>query len=147
MFIFFMIFLYISRSRNQCSSHFCSTYFAVFVLKIRHRSAFKGYTILKAYIYEAIEMGKAGLKVNLKKNADLIFPKEFQEKLDETPALKTAFEALMPEWLRAYNLYFSEPKQSHTRESRVKTFGFKPMQFYMRNLQQYFYLKVHWQPN
>ena len=76
--------------------------------------------ILKAYIYEAIEVEKAGLKVNFTKNTELIFPEEFQNKLDENPALKTAFDALTPGRQRAYNLYFSAPKQSKTRESRVE---------------------------
>jgi len=76
--------------------------------------------ILKDYIYEAIEVEKAGLKVNFKKNTELIFPEEFQKKLDEIPALKTAFDALTPGRQRAYNFYFSEPKQSKTRESRVE---------------------------
>ena len=76
--------------------------------------------ILKAYIYEAIEVEKAGLKVNFKKNAELIFPEEFQKKLVKNPALKTAFNALTPGRQRAYNLYFSESKQSKTRESRVE---------------------------
>ena len=76
--------------------------------------------ILKAYVYEAIEVEKAGLKVNLKKNTELIFPEEFQNKLDEIPALKTAFDALTPGRQRAYILYFSAPKQSKTRESRVE---------------------------
>jgi uncharacterized protein YdeI (YjbR/CyaY-like superfamily) len=77
-------------------------------------------TILKAYIYEAMEVEKAGLKVNFKKNTELIFPEEFQNKLDEIPALKTAFDALTPGRQRAYHLYFSAPKQSKTRESRVE---------------------------
>ena len=77
-------------------------------------------TILKAYIYEAIEVEKAGLEVNFKKNIELIIPEEFQNKFDEIPALKTAFEALTPGRQRAYILYFSEPKQSKTRESRVE---------------------------
>ena len=76
--------------------------------------------ILKAYIYEAIEVEKAGLKVNFKKNTELIFPEEFQVKLNEIPALKTAFDALTPGRQRQYNLYFSEPKQSKTREARVE---------------------------
>ena len=79
-------------------------------------------TILKAYIHEAIEVEKAGLKVNLKKNTELIIPGEFQKKLDEIPALKTAFDALTPGRQRAYILYFSAPKQSKTRESRVKKY-------------------------
>ena len=77
-------------------------------------------TILKAYIYEAIEVEKAGLEVNFKKNTEFIIPEEFQNKFDEIPALKTAFEALTPGRQRAYILYFSEPKQSKTRESRVE---------------------------
>jgi uncharacterized protein YdeI (YjbR/CyaY-like superfamily) len=77
-------------------------------------------SVLKAYIYEAIEVEKAGLKVNLKKNTELIFPEEFQKKLDEIPALKTAFETLTPGRQRAYNLYFSAPKLSKTRAARVE---------------------------
>jgi uncharacterized protein YdeI (YjbR/CyaY-like superfamily) len=76
--------------------------------------------ILKAYIYEAIEVEKAGLKVNFKRTTDFIIPEEFQNKLDEIPALKTAFDALTPGRQRAYVLYFSAPKQSKTRESRVE---------------------------
>jgi uncharacterized protein YdeI (YjbR/CyaY-like superfamily) len=76
--------------------------------------------ILKAYIYEAIEVEKAGLKVNYKKTADFKIPEEFQKKLDEIPALKTAFDALTPGRQRAYFFYFSAPKQSKTRESRVE---------------------------
>src|SRR4030065_429376 len=77
-------------------------------------------TILKAYICEAIEVEKAGLKVNLKKTTEFIIPEEFQNKLNEIPALKTAFNALTPGRQRAYILYFSAPKQSKTRESRVE---------------------------
>ncbi|MCY9516429.1 YdeI/OmpD-associated family protein [Paenibacillus apiarius] len=77
-------------------------------------------TILKAYIYEAIEVEKAGLEVNFKRMSEFNIPEEFQNKLDEIPALKTAFEALTPGRQRAYILYFSEPKQSKTRESRVE---------------------------
>ncbi len=76
--------------------------------------------ILKAYIYEAIEVEKAGLKVNFKKTADFKIPEEFQNKLIEIPALKTAFDALTPGRQRAYIFYFSQPKQSKTRESRVE---------------------------
>jgi uncharacterized protein YdeI (YjbR/CyaY-like superfamily) len=77
-------------------------------------------TILKAYIYEAIEVEKAGLKVNFKKTTEFIVPEEFQNKLDEIPDLKTAFDALTPGRQRAYILYFSASKQSKTRESRVE---------------------------
>ena len=76
--------------------------------------------ILKAYIYEAIEVEKARLKVNYKKTSEFIIPEEFQNKLDEIPALKTAFDALTPGRQRAYILYFSAPKQSKTRVSRVE---------------------------
>jgi uncharacterized protein YdeI (YjbR/CyaY-like superfamily) len=75
---------------------------------------------LKAYIHEAIEVEKAGLKVNFKNTADFRIPEEFQNKLDEIPALKTAFYALTPGRQRAYILHFSPPKQSKTRESRVE---------------------------
>jgi uncharacterized protein YdeI (YjbR/CyaY-like superfamily) len=76
--------------------------------------------ILKAYIKEAIEVEKAGLKVNYKKTSDFKIPEEFQNKLNEMPALKTAFDALTPGRQRAYLFYFSQPKQSKTRESRVE---------------------------
>ena len=76
--------------------------------------------ILKAYIFEAIEVEKAGLKVDFKKNSELIFPEEFQNYIDEIPELKTAFDALTPGRQRAYNLYFSAPKQSKTRVLRVE---------------------------
>ena len=76
--------------------------------------------ILKAYIHEAFEVEKAGLEVNYKKTSDFIIPEEFKNKLDEIPALKTAFAALTPGRQRGYILYFSAPKQSKTRESRVK---------------------------
>src|SRR5436190_20008696 len=74
--------------------------------------------ILKAYIYEAKE--KADLKVSYKKTSDFKIPEEFQNKLDELPSLKTAFDALTPGRQRAYLFYFSQPKQSKTRESRVE---------------------------
>ena len=76
--------------------------------------------ILKAYVYEAVEVEKAGLKVNFKKPAEPNIPEEFQYKLKENPALKTAFYALTPGRQRAYILYFSEPKQPKTRTSRVE---------------------------
>ena len=76
--------------------------------------------ILKAYIYEAIEVEKAGLKVDLKKTNEFAIAEEFQKKLDELPALKTAFNALTPGRQRGYMLHFSAPKQSKTREARVE---------------------------
>jgi uncharacterized protein YdeI (YjbR/CyaY-like superfamily) len=79
-------------------------------------------TILKAYIHEAIEVEKAGLKVELKKTSEYSIPEEFQNKLDKFPALKTAFDALTPGRQRAYIFYFSTPKQSKTRESRIEKY-------------------------
>jgi uncharacterized protein YdeI (YjbR/CyaY-like superfamily) len=78
--------------------------------------------ILKAYIHEAIEVEKTGLKVNFKKSSDFNIPEEFQIKLDKDFALKTAFEALTPGRQRAYLFYFSQPKQSKTRESRIEKY-------------------------
>ena len=80
----------------------------------------KSKPVLKAFIGEAIEVEKAGLKVKLKKITDFKVPEELQKKLDELPALKTAFSALTPGRQRAYLLYFSAAKQSKTRESRVE---------------------------
>ncbi len=77
-------------------------------------------SILKAYILEAVEVEKAGLEVNFKKNTEYIIPEELQMKFDDIPALKTAFEALTPGRQRAYILHFSGPKQSKTRESRIE---------------------------
>lgn len=76
--------------------------------------------ILKAYVYEAIEIEKAGLKVALKKTKEYTVPEEFKQQLDKMPALSTAFNALTPGRQRAYLLHFSSPKQSQTRQSRVE---------------------------
>ena len=76
---------------------------------------------IKEYIYEAIEIEKAGLKVTFKKELEPI-PTEFQEVLDADPALKAAFDALTPGRKRGYILYFSGAKQSKTRTSRVKKY-------------------------
>lgn len=75
---------------------------------------------LKAYIYEAIEVEKAGLKVELKKTAAFNTPEEFQNRLKKNAALKKAFDALTPGRQRAYLLYFDAAKQSKTRESRIE---------------------------
>ena len=75
--------------------------------------------MLKAYIYEALEVEKAGLKVQFKKNPEPI-PRELQDKLDENPEFKTAFEALTPGRQRGYILHFSQPKQSKTRVTRIE---------------------------
>jgi len=77
-------------------------------------------SVLKAYVHEAIEAEKAGLKIVFKKPTELVLVEEFRRKLDENLELRTAFEALTPGRRRAYNIYFSAPKQSKTRESRVE---------------------------
>ena len=76
--------------------------------------------VVKIYIFEAVEVEKAGLEVPLKKTSEFSMPEEFQKKLDELPALKTAFEALTPGRQRAYLLHFSAPKQAKTREARIE---------------------------
>ena len=78
--------------------------------------------ILKAYIYEAIEVEKAGLKVNFKKTSEFKIPEEFQKQLNKSSALKKSFDALTPGRQRAYIFYFSQPKQSKTRESRIEKY-------------------------
>ena len=89
---------------------------------INVREIVKMERILKAYIYEAIEVERAGLKVKLKKTSDFKIPEEFQSKLDKRPALRKAFDALTPGRQRGYIFYFSQPKLSKTRESRVKKY-------------------------
>lgn len=84
------------------------------------RKVFELESILKSYIQEAMEVERAGLKVDFGKDRELEIPVEFQEKLDENPALKMAFAALTPGRQRAYLLHFSAPKQSRTRASRVE---------------------------
>ena len=78
--------------------------------------------ILKAYVYEAIEAERAGLKVKLKKTSEFKIPEEFQKRLDKSTALKKAFDALTPGRQRAYIFYFSQAKQSKTREARVEKY-------------------------
>ena len=75
---------------------------------------------LKAYIKEAIEADKAGLEVSYKKTSEFVIPEEFQNRLDNSPGLKKAFDALTPGRQRGYLLYFSAAKQSTTREARVE---------------------------
>jgi uncharacterized protein YdeI (YjbR/CyaY-like superfamily) len=79
-------------------------------------------TILKAYILEAVEVEKAGLKVNYKQANEFPIADEFQKKLDEVTGLDKAFYTLTPGRQRAYLLYFSDPKQSRTREARVEKY-------------------------
>ena len=77
-------------------------------------------TALKRHIYEAIEVEKAGLKVEPRKTTEFTVPDEFKHKLAENPSLKTAFDALTPGRQRAYLLHFAAPKQAKTRESRIE---------------------------
>ena len=83
---------------------------------------------IKAYIYEAIEVEKAGLAVTFKSNTELVFPTELLEILDADPIFKTAFESLTPGRQRAYNMFFSEPKQSKTKISRIENSKHKILQ-------------------
>jgi uncharacterized protein YdeI (YjbR/CyaY-like superfamily) len=76
--------------------------------------------IVKDYIYEAVEVEEAGLKVEFKKVTEFKMAEEFQIKLNENRALKTAFYALTPGRQRAYLLHFSSAKQSKTRETRIE---------------------------
>lgn len=77
---------------------------------------------IKAYIQQAIEVEKAGLKVKFKKSSEFTMPEEFQAKLDRMPKLKKAFEALTPGRQRGYLLHFSSAKQSKTRAARVEKY-------------------------
>lgn len=79
-------------------------------------------SLIKDYIQEAIEVEKAGLQVELKKTEEYTVPEELQQKFNELPELKTAFEELTPGRQRAYILYISKAKQSKTRESRVEKY-------------------------
>lgn len=76
--------------------------------------------ILKAYVKEAIEIEKSGLRVELKSVREFKMPDELVEKFDESPEFKAAFEALTPGRQRGYILHFSAPKQSKTREARIE---------------------------
>ncbi len=77
-------------------------------------------SILKDYVFEAIEIKESGQKVDFKKTAEYKIPEEFQQKLEEMPALKDAFYGLTPGRQRGYLLHFSSAKQSKTRESRIE---------------------------
>ncbi len=80
----------------------------------------KNKAIIKAYIQEASELGKAGIKVELKKTTEFKIPQELQTVLDDMPELKTAFETLTQGRQRGYLLYFSAAKQAKTREARIE---------------------------
>ncbi len=76
--------------------------------------------VIKAYVFEAIEIEKAGLKVDMKKSTDLVYPEEFQRQLDKSAKLRKAFEALTPGRQRGYHLFLTGAKQAKTREARVE---------------------------
>lgn len=78
--------------------------------------------VIKAYIHEAIKVEQAGLKVEMKKTEDYEVPQELQERLDNDPGFKTAFQALTPGRQRGYIFYFSQPKQAKTRIARIEKF-------------------------
>lgn len=77
-------------------------------------------SVIKSYIYEAIEIEKVGLKVTFKKSSELIYPEEFQTILKKNLTLKTAFESLTPGRQSGYIIFFAAAKQSKTRESRIE---------------------------
>ena len=76
--------------------------------------------ILRSYIYEAIEVEKAGLKVEMKKTDEFPMPEELENKFQEDPGFKAAFESLTPGRQRGYLLHFTQAKQSATRTSRIE---------------------------
>ncbi|CAN5446278.1 YdeI family protein [soil metagenome] len=76
--------------------------------------------LIKAYIQEAIQVEKSGLKVEFKKISERTLPEELQKQFSAQPALQRAFESLTPGRQRAYLLHFSSPKQSATRVSRIE---------------------------
>tara|TARA_R110002033_G_scaffold160776_1_gene197216 strand:- start:179 stop:763 length:585 start_codon:yes stop_codon:yes gene_type:complete len=83
---------------------------------------------IKAYIFEAMEVEKAGMEVPMKKTSEFKMPKEFKVTLDNDPDLKAAFQGLTPGRQRGYLLYFSQAKQSTTRTSRVEKYRPKILQ-------------------
>ncbi|MEK4113058.1 uncharacterized protein YdeI (YjbR/CyaY-like superfamily) [Paenibacillus sp. DS2363] len=78
--------------------------------------------MIKAYIQQAIEVEQAGLQVEMKKTAEYSVPEELQQQFEENPAFQDAFEALTPGRQRAYLYYFSQPKQSKTKVSRIEKY-------------------------
>lgn len=76
--------------------------------------------VLKSYIFQAVEVERSGLKVEMKKTSEFAVSEEFQAKLDQNPVLEKAFKALTPGRQRAYLLHFSQPKQVKTREARIE---------------------------
>jgi uncharacterized protein YdeI (YjbR/CyaY-like superfamily) len=77
---------------------------------------------IKTYIYEAIAIEEAGLKVEMKQTTEFEMPDEFKTKLNKSAVLKKAFYALTPGRQRGYLLYFSAAKQAKTRETRIEKY-------------------------
>lgn len=93
--------------------------------QLRFKSAdeiIKNKAFVKSYVKEAITISRSGLKVELKNTHEYKIPEEFQIVLDDMPELKKAFQALTPGRQRGYLLYFSAPRQSKTRESRIEKY-------------------------
>ena len=82
---------------------------------------------IKQYIKQAIEIEKAGLKVETVPNPEPI-PDEFKQVMDENPELKSAFFALTPGRQRSWILHFSSAKQAQTRISRIEKYTPKILQ-------------------
>ena len=76
--------------------------------------------VIRSYMFQAVEIEESGAKVEMKKTKEFEMAEEFQEKLDQNPALHEAFKALTPGRQRAYLLHFSSAKQSKTREARIE---------------------------
>ena len=74
---------------------------------------------VKAYVHEAIEVERAGLKVQFKKTEDFKLPEELGSKLAASAKLRAAFAALTPGRQRGYIFHFSQPKLPATRVARV----------------------------
>ncbi|MEJ0030535.1 MAG: YdeI/OmpD-associated family protein [Bacteroidota bacterium] len=93
---------------------------ARFIPFVNAKDISKNESILKAYIYEAIEIEKAGMKVRLKKTSEYEVPQELEDKLKKSASFKKAFNALTPGRQRGYIVHFSEPKKSETRAARIE---------------------------
>lgn len=89
---------------------------------VNKQDILKNKPTIVAYIKQAIDIDKSGLKTGLKKTVEYQMPDEFRCVLDDMPDLKAAFQTLTPGRQRGYLLYFSAPKQSKTREARVEKY-------------------------
>lgn len=93
---------------------------AVKMIKFKQTSEIESKAeVLVSYIKEAIAVEESGQKIDFKEKQELVYPEELLARFDENPEFKVAFESLTPGRRRAYNLFFSAPKQSPTRASRI----------------------------